>query len=113
MRFVKIGALALALILIGTAAFLIVSDRLAQPAPPDPASLIAKAVQYHVRIECDHFGVPQDPYLGNQGFFAPLLLRYLVSKVGKPVPHRELLQAVWSTDYSDEPEHLRVFVNLA
>jgi acyl-homoserine-lactone acylase len=58
MRFVKIGAVALALILIGTAAFLIMSDRLAQPAPPDPASLIAKAVQYHVRIERDHFGVP-------------------------------------------------------
>jgi penicillin amidase/acyl-homoserine-lactone acylase len=58
MRFVKFGALALALILIGAAAFLIVSDRLAQPAPPDPASLIAKAAQYHVRIERDHFGVP-------------------------------------------------------
>jgi acyl-homoserine-lactone acylase len=58
MRFVKFGALALALILIGAAAFLIVSDWLAQPAPPGPASLIAKAAQYHVRIERDHFGVP-------------------------------------------------------
>lgn len=39
------------------------------------------------------------------------LLRYLVSNVGKPVPHRELLQAVWGPDYGDEPEYLRVFVN--
>src|ERR1700759_2672007 len=39
------------------------------------------------------------------------LLRYLVSNAGKPVPHRELLQAVWGPDYGDEPEYLRVFVN--
>jgi penicillin amidase/acyl-homoserine-lactone acylase len=58
MRYVKIGALALALILFGSAAFLIVSDRMGQPAPPDPASLIAKAAQYHARIERDNFGVP-------------------------------------------------------
>src|ERR1700683_1537436 len=58
MRYVKIGALALALILLSTVVFLIVSDRLGQPAPPDPASLIAKARQYSVRIERDTFGVP-------------------------------------------------------
>jgi penicillin amidase/acyl-homoserine-lactone acylase len=58
MRYVKIGALALVLLLLGTAIFLIVSDRMGQPAPPDPASLIAKAAQYHVRIERDNFGVP-------------------------------------------------------
>jgi penicillin amidase/acyl-homoserine-lactone acylase len=58
MRYVKIGALALALILLGTVVSLIVSDRLGQPAPPDPASLIAKARQYRVRIERDTFGVP-------------------------------------------------------
>jgi len=39
------------------------------------------------------------------------LLRYLVSQSGKPVPHRELLQAVWGPDYGDEPEYLRVFIN--
>jgi two-component system KDP operon response regulator KdpE len=39
------------------------------------------------------------------------LLRYLVSQTGKPVPHRELLQAVWGPDYGDEPEYLRVFIN--
>ena len=58
MRYVKIGALALALILFGTAAFLIVSDRLGQPAAPDSASLIARAGQYRVRIQRDHFGIP-------------------------------------------------------
>ena len=39
------------------------------------------------------------------------LLRYLVSQAVKPVPHRELLQAVWGPDYGDEPEYLRVFIN--
>src|SRR5580700_9027545 len=58
MRYVKIGALALALIVFTSVVFLIVSDRLEQPAPPDPASLIAKAGQYHVQIERDTFGVP-------------------------------------------------------
>ena len=58
MRYVKIGALALALVLLAAAVFLIVSDRLGQPAPPDPAGLIVKAGQYHARIERDTFGVP-------------------------------------------------------
>jgi len=39
------------------------------------------------------------------------LLRYLVSQGGKPVPHRELLQAVWGPDYGDESDYLRVFIN--
>jgi two-component system KDP operon response regulator KdpE len=38
------------------------------------------------------------------------LLRYLVSQAGKPVPHRELLQAVWGPDYGDETDYLRVFI---
>jgi len=58
MRYVKIGALALVAILLCGAGFLIVSDRMGQPAPPDPASLIAKAAQYNARIERDNFGVP-------------------------------------------------------
>ena len=58
MRYVKIGAMALALLLFGAGAFLIVADRMGQPAPPDPASLIAKAGQYEARIERDDFGVP-------------------------------------------------------
>jgi len=39
------------------------------------------------------------------------LLRYLVAHAGKPVPHRELLQAVWGPDYGAETEYLRVFIN--
>jgi two-component system KDP operon response regulator KdpE len=39
------------------------------------------------------------------------LLRYLVTHSGKPVTHRELLQAIWGPDYGDEPEYLRVFIN--
>ena len=39
------------------------------------------------------------------------LLRHLVSRGGKPVPHRELLQAVWGPDYGDETDYLRVFIN--
>jgi acyl-homoserine-lactone acylase len=58
MRYVKIGALALVLILVGAAVFLVVADRISQPAPPDPGSLIAKAASYRVRIERDNFGVP-------------------------------------------------------
>jgi two-component system KDP operon response regulator KdpE len=39
------------------------------------------------------------------------LLRYLVAHGGRPVPHRELLQAVWGPDYGDETDYLRVFIN--
>jgi two-component system KDP operon response regulator KdpE len=39
------------------------------------------------------------------------VLRHLVAHAGKPVAHRELLQAVWGPDYGDEPEYLRVFIN--
>ena len=38
------------------------------------------------------------------------LLRHLVSQAGKPVPHRELLQAVWGPDYGDQTDYLRVFI---
>ena len=39
------------------------------------------------------------------------MLRYLIGHRGRPVTHRELLQAVWGPDYGDEPEYLRVFIN--
>lgn len=39
------------------------------------------------------------------------LLRYLVANLGKSVPHRRLLQAVWGPDYGEETEYLRVFIN--
>ncbi len=38
------------------------------------------------------------------------LLRYLVSHAGKPIPHRELLSAVWGPDSGDQIEYLRVFI---
>src|SRR5262249_20315309 len=38
------------------------------------------------------------------------LLRYLVAQVGKPVPHRELLTAVWGPDSADQIDYLRVFI---
>ncbi|HXL98689.1 MAG TPA: acylase [Rhizomicrobium sp.] len=58
MRFFKWAALALVgILLIGVAA-VIALDRLAQPSPPDPATLIAKAAHYNVHIVRDNFGVP-------------------------------------------------------
>ena len=58
MRYLKYGALALVAVVLAGLAFVIVSDRLAQPAAPDPATLIAKAAHYDVRIVRDNFGVP-------------------------------------------------------
>jgi len=58
MRTLKITVLTLAVLIVGAFVFLIVADRLDQPAPPDPAALIAKARQYDVRIKRDTFGVP-------------------------------------------------------
>ena len=38
------------------------------------------------------------------------LLRYLVSQAGRPIPHRELLCAVWGPDHGDQVDYLRVFI---
>jgi two-component system KDP operon response regulator KdpE len=38
------------------------------------------------------------------------LLEYLMSHVGKVLPHRLLLQNVWGPEYGDESEYLRVYV---
>ncbi|MEP7355314.1 MAG: response regulator transcription factor [Acidobacteriota bacterium] len=38
------------------------------------------------------------------------VLRYLVLRPNRAIPHRELLQAVWGPDYGDEVEYLRVFI---
>jgi len=57
MRYLKIGGLALLVIVLVALGFVIVSDRLSRPAPPDPAILIAKAAQYDVHILRDNFGV--------------------------------------------------------
>src|SRR5262249_17155645 len=39
------------------------------------------------------------------------LLRYLVSRAGIPVTHRELLQFVWGDDYLPHVVYVRVFMN--
>ena len=39
------------------------------------------------------------------------LLLYLASHPNVPIPHGNLLQAVWGPDYGNEVEYLRVFVN--
>jgi penicillin amidase/acyl-homoserine-lactone acylase len=58
MRYVKIGAAVILGLIVVALTAIIVSDRLAQPAPPDPAALIAKAQAYHARIVRDDYGVP-------------------------------------------------------
>ncbi len=58
MRALKITLLSVAGLLVAAFLFLIVVDRLNQPAPPDWATLIQKAKQYEVRIERDSYGVP-------------------------------------------------------
>ncbi|HEY2678818.1 MAG TPA: penicillin acylase family protein, partial [Steroidobacteraceae bacterium] len=58
MRYLKIGLVTLAvLVLVGLLA-VIAQDRLSQPPAPSRASLIAQADRYHARIQRDHFGVP-------------------------------------------------------
>jgi acyl-homoserine-lactone acylase len=57
MRFLKWALALVAVVALGLA-FVIVSDRMAQPSPPDPATLIAKAAHYNVHIVRDNFGVP-------------------------------------------------------
>ncbi|HLJ28643.1 MAG TPA: acylase [Candidatus Angelobacter sp.] len=57
-RTLKITGLSLAGLLIVAVLILIVVDRMDQPAPPDWATLAAKARQYDVRIKRDTFGVP-------------------------------------------------------
>jgi acyl-homoserine-lactone acylase len=58
MRYLKIGAAALAaLVLIGLTA-VITEDRLSQPPAPARATLIAPAARYHARIQRDRYGVP-------------------------------------------------------
>jgi acyl-homoserine-lactone acylase len=58
MRWVKVGVIALvAIVLLGLGG-VILADRLAQPAPPDPAIFVARAAKYDVRIRRDSWGVP-------------------------------------------------------
>lgn len=58
MRIVKWAAIGLAAAVAAFLLFVAVSDRIGRPAPPHPATLIARASAYHVRIVRDNFGVP-------------------------------------------------------
>jgi acyl-homoserine-lactone acylase len=58
MRNVKIGAAVLLGLIFLAAAAVILTDRMAQPKEPDPATMIAKAGAYHARIVRDDYGVP-------------------------------------------------------
>ena len=39
------------------------------------------------------------------------LLSYFAAHPNRPIPHQELLRAVWGPGHSDENEYLRVFIN--
>ena len=58
MRILRNGALAVLAVVVLALGWIIVSDRMAQPAPADTKPLIAKAAQYHPRIRRDDWGVP-------------------------------------------------------
>ena len=58
MRILRNGVLAVLAVVILALAWIIVADRMAQPAPADTKPLIAKAAQYHPRIRRDTWGVP-------------------------------------------------------
>ena len=58
MRYVKLGAAVVTVLILLAVVGTILADRLAQPHEPDPATMIAKAKAYHARIVRDTFGVP-------------------------------------------------------
>jgi acyl-homoserine-lactone acylase len=58
MRILKYGAIALVAIIVFGLGAVILADRMAQPAAPDPAIFIARAAHYDVHIRRDSWGVP-------------------------------------------------------
>src|ERR1700675_845666 len=58
MRYLKIGAAALAAVVLVGLTAVVIQDRLSKPRAPARASLIAQAARYHARIQRDHYGVP-------------------------------------------------------
>jgi acyl-homoserine-lactone acylase len=58
MRYLKIGAAALAALVIVGLTAVIMQDRWSQPPAPARATLIAQAAHYHARIQRDPYGVP-------------------------------------------------------
>jgi two-component system KDP operon response regulator KdpE len=39
------------------------------------------------------------------------MLRYLMERAGRPVPHNRLLTSIWGPEYGNEREYLRVLIN--
>jgi two-component system, OmpR family, KDP operon response regulator KdpE len=39
------------------------------------------------------------------------MLRYLMEKPGRPVPHNRLLTSIWGSEYGNEREYLRVLIS--
>src|ERR1700741_2897526 len=58
MRYAKIGAAVILGLVLVALGWIIVSDRMAQPAEPDLAAFVAKAKTYDVHIARDTYGVP-------------------------------------------------------
>jgi acyl-homoserine-lactone acylase len=58
MRYLKLGAVALAALVLVALIGVIAQDRFSQPPAPARAALIAQAMHYDARIQRDHFGVP-------------------------------------------------------
>lgn len=81
--------------------------RTADVATPISANLTCGAL----RIEVDRQRVT---FNGNELKLTPteyFLLQELAINANKVLTHRNLLQKVWGTEYSDEREYLRVFIN--
>jgi penicillin amidase/acyl-homoserine-lactone acylase len=58
LRWALRGLTAVIVVVLAALAGTIVADRMHQPSPPDPASLITRAAHYNARICRDNFGVP-------------------------------------------------------
>jgi len=58
MRFAKWAGIGLVSVIAAFLLFIVISDRIGRPSPPDPATLISKARAYHVRVVRDNYGVP-------------------------------------------------------
>src|ERR1700744_5144946 len=58
MRILKYAVLAVVVVLVAGLSAVILTDRMNQPAEPDPQIFIARAAHYHARIVRDNFGVP-------------------------------------------------------
>jgi acyl-homoserine-lactone acylase len=78
MRYLLRALAGLLLLLVIGLTGVITADRLAQPAAPDPALLIAQAKQYNVQIRRDNYGVPH--ILGNRDADVAFGLAYAQSE---------------------------------